>query len=183
MAYRNGIYVAFDGLDTTSPILGDIKYFNLLKGWKAVNSDEFIFSDSHKKTNQVRDNTTKEYLKSVLRRRFSHSKSMILILTDNTRPDRELLNYEIKKAIELGLPIIICYTSVQSPIYNPNYLKPYWPHELRVGIENGTAKCIHIPFKKLPIFDAVSQFSIHGKDILNSYSFYGLDAYKKFGLA
>lgn len=182
MAYRNGIYVAFDGLDTTSPILGDIKYFNLLKGWKAINSDEFIFSDSHKKTSQVRDNTTKEHLKSVLRRRLSHSKSMILILTDKTRPDRELLNYEIKKAIKSGLPIIVCYTSTQNPIYKPILLKHHWPHELKTAIENGTAKCIHIPFKKRPIFDAVSQFSIHKKNTLGSYSVYTVNAYKNFEL-
>ena len=183
MAYRNGTYVAFDGLGTTNPTEGDIKYFNLLKFWKIQSSTDFIFSDSHKKTNQVKDNTTKEHLKKVLRERLRHSKNMILILTDNTRSDRELLNYEIKKAIELGLPIIVCYASVQCPIYDPILLKHYWPHELRIGIENGTAKCIHIPFKKLPIFDAVSQFSIHCKNVLNSYSFYRLDAYKQFGLA
>ncbi len=182
MAYRNGIYVAFDGLGTTSPILGDIKYFNLLKLWKAKNSTEFIFSDSHQKTNQVRDNTTKEYLKSVLRRRLSNSKSIILILTDNTRPDRELLNYEIKKAVELSLPIIVCYASIDRPIYRPELLEHYWPNALRAAIENGTAQCMHIPFKRRPIFDAVAQFSVNNKNNLDSYSFYSQDAYKKFGL-
>lgn len=182
MAYRNGTYVAFDGLGTTNPTEGDIKYFNLLKFWKTQSSTDFIFSDSHKKTNQVKDNTTKEHLKRVLRERLSHSKNMILILTDNTRSDRELLNYEIKKAIELGLPIVVCYASVLSPIYDPSVLRRYWPQELRVGIETGAAKCIHIPFKKLPIFDAVGQFSIHKKSDLDSYSFYSQNAYAKFGL-
>lgn len=182
MAYRNGTYVAFDGLGTTSPILGDIKYFNLLKGWKVNNSADFIFSDSHKKTNQVRDYATMNYLKSVLRTRFSHSKNMIIILTDNTRPDRELLNYEIKKAIELGLPIIVCYASVQQPIHRTTFLEGYWPHELRVGIENNTAKCIHIPFKKPPIFDAVAQFSVNKKNDLHALTVYSQSAYTEFGL-
>lgn len=182
MAYRNGIYVAFDGLGTTSPILGDIKYFNLLKGWKAKDSDEFIFSDSHQKTHQVRDGTTKEYLKSVLRKRLSHSKSMILILTDNTRPNRELLNYEIKKAVEFGLPIIICYGSIKNPVYKPNLLAYYWPLELKLAIKNGTAKCIHIPFKKQPICDAVTQYSIHKKHTLTPLSTYSVNAYTIWGL-
>ena len=182
MAYRNGIYVAFDGLGTTSPILGDIKYFNLLKLWKAKSSTDFIFSDSHQKTNQVRDNTTKDYLKSVLRKRLSHSKSVILILTDKTRSDRELLNYEIKKAVELGLPIIVCYTSINGPIYRPDLLRHYWPNELQLAIENSTAQCIHIPFKRRPIFDAVAQFSVHNKSALDSYSFYSQSAYAEFGL-
>ena len=30
MAYRNGIYVAFNGCGTTKPTDSDIKYFNLL---------------------------------------------------------------------------------------------------------------------------------------------------------
>lgn len=182
MAYRNGIYVAFDGLGTTSPILGDIKYFNLLKGWHANDSDEFIFSDSHQKTHQVRDGTTKEHLKSVLRKRLSHSKSMILILTDNTRPNRELLNYEIKKAIEFGLPIIICYGSVKTPIDKPSLLAYYWPLELKLAIKNGTAKCIHIPFRKQPICAAVAKFSIHHKNTLGPLSIYSMDTYTKWGI-
>lgn len=181
MAYRNGIYVAFDGLGTTNPTQGDIKYFNILKGWKASNSTEFIFSDSHQKTNQVRDNTTIEYLKRVLRTRFSHSKSMILILTDNTRPNRELLNYEIKKAVQLGLPIIVCYTVTEYPIFQVDIYEQYWPYELRIAIANNTAKCIHIPFRKRPILDAVAQFSIHSKNTLTSKSVYSLKAYQTFG--
>ncbi len=61
MAYRNGTYVAFDGLDTTNPTAGDIKYFNILKLWKKVSkkdSLQFEFSDSHKKTSQVRDTSS-----------------------------------------------------------------------------------------------------------------------------
>ena len=31
MAYRNGVYVAFNGCNTTDPTQSDIKYFNIMK--------------------------------------------------------------------------------------------------------------------------------------------------------
>ncbi|WP_314791442.1 TIR domain-containing protein [Aggregatibacter aphrophilus] len=74
MAYRNGTYIAFDGQGTTSPDESDIKYFNLLKAWKKSGQD-FKFSDSHKKTYQVRDSSYRETLKRRLRERLNESKN------------------------------------------------------------------------------------------------------------
>lgn len=182
MAYRNGIYVAFDGLGTTCPIEGDIKYFNLLKGWCANKKDDFLFSDSHQKTGQVKDSSSKERLRKVLRTRLLNSKTLVLILTDKTRYDREMLNYEIDIAVNLKIPIIVCYAGISYPIYKPNALSSYWPKSLKSSIENDEALCIHIPFRKMPIKDAISQFSIHKSNTLNSKSVYSEDAYRQFGL-
>lgn len=37
MAYRNGVYVAFNGCGTTDPTESDIKYFNILLSGKSSN--------------------------------------------------------------------------------------------------------------------------------------------------
>ena len=175
MAYRNGTYVAFDGLGTTDPTKGDIKYFNLLKRWNT--SRDFNFSDSHRKTYQVLDLSTKITLQTRLSERLRHSKNMVLILTTKTRHNREMLNYEIKRAVELRLPIIVCYPEVKQPIFNPQAYSSYWPKSLADGIECGKAQCIHVPFKRALISDALSQFSLHAKEKLGPLNYYRKDAY------
>ena len=175
MAYRNGTYVAFDGLDTTNPTVGDIKYFNLLKRWNT--SRDFSFSDSHKKTYRVLDLSTKLTLQSRLSERLRHSKNMVLILTTKTRHDREMLNYEIRKAVELGLPIIVCYPEVKQPIFNPIAYSSYWPKALAEGIKSNKAQCIHVPFRKALISDALFQFSLHAKEKLGPLNYYHKGAY------
>ncbi len=55
MAYRNGTYVAFNGCDTTDPTKGDLKYYGLLQAWNKSRNFDFTFSDSHKKTCSVSD--------------------------------------------------------------------------------------------------------------------------------
>lgn len=185
MAYRNGTYVAFDGLGTTNPTVGDIKYFNVLKMWKTIASNssiDFKFSDSHKKTYQVRDTSSKNTLKRVLLERLKNSKNMVLVLTDKTRHDREMLNYEIEKAIEMGLPIIVCYPKVQQPIFNPEYYSAYWPIALAEGIRREVVQCIHMPFKKNPVLDAIPRFHIHSDESLEPLGFYNRDAYDFFDI-
>jgi hypothetical protein len=59
MAYRSGAYVAFDGNGTTDPTKGDMKYYGLLQSWNASNKFYLQFSDSHKKTYQVKDTSLK----------------------------------------------------------------------------------------------------------------------------
>ncbi len=185
MAYRNGTYVAFDGLDTTNPTIGDIKYFNMLKMWKNINSKsliDFKFSDSHQKTSQVRDTSSRNTLERVLLERLKNSKNMVLILTEKTRYDREMLNYEIEKAIKMNLPIIVCYPKVRQPIFNPKYYSDYWPLALAEGIRKEEVQCIHIPFKKKPVLDAIPRFHIHSNEKLESLGFYNKDAYDFFNI-
>ena len=42
MAYRNGTYVAFNGMGTTNPTESDMKYYGLLQLWN--NSKKYDFS-------------------------------------------------------------------------------------------------------------------------------------------
>lgn len=183
MAYRNGTYVAFDGNGTTNPTMGDMKYYGLLQKWNNSRVYELNFSDSHKKTYQVKDSSQIETLKSRLLERMRNSKNMLLIISDDTNWDRGLLNYEIEKAIDVyNLPIIVAYTGYNC-VLSPANFSNKWPKALYERIVNGSAKCIHIPFKEKAIMSAISQFSIHNNEekLTSALAYYKECAYKDWG--
>lgn len=177
MAYRNGTYVAFDGNGTTNPTEGNIKYFNLLKAWSENKNIDFSFSDSHQKTYQVNDSSKIATLKNRLEERLRNSKNMIVIITNNTSWNRGLLCWEIEKAVDYyKLPLLIVYTDY-SKIINVDSHSQEWPKALKERIENGKAKCIHLPFRKELILDAISQFSINSKYPNTSKDYYSQATY------
>lgn len=95
-----------------------------------------------------------------------------------------MLNFEIEKAVDkFELPIIIAYTGRDS-ILNTSGLSSKWPKSLSSRISNGSAKCIHIPFREKAIMSAISQFSIHsaGDNILTGpYHCYTTETQKNWG--
>lgn len=170
MSYRNGTYVAFDGNDTTDPTKSDMKYYGILQSWNKSKSHILTFSDSHKKTYQVRDSSTIKTLQDRLLKRMSSSKNMLIIISEDTSWDRGMLNFEIEKAVDhYEIPLIVAYAGYQY-ILKPEDLSGLWSKALFERIGNDTARCIHIPFKEKAIMAAISQFSIHstGNDVLTS---------------
>lgn len=106
MSYRNGTYVAFDGNATTDPSKGDMKYYGLLQRWNTSMDFELKFSDSHKKTYQVRDTSLTRTLQARLLERMRSSKNMLLIISKDTNWDRGMLNFEIERAVDVfNLPL------------------------------------------------------------------------------
>lgn len=159
-SYRNGIYVAFNGMGTTNPTESDMKYYGLLQHWNKSNKYDFSFSDSHKKTYAVRDSSEETTLKNRLLARFRDSKVLFLIATENASINRGLLNWEIEKAVETyGLPIIVCYPGYEC-IQNPNSYRDKWPDKLKEYVDSNLVKTIHIPFKQVIIEEALNQFSV-----------------------
>lgn len=55
MAYRNGTYIAFDGLGETDPSKSDFKYYATIQMWNANKDIEFNMVNSHDKDSSVRD--------------------------------------------------------------------------------------------------------------------------------
>lgn len=183
MSYRNGTYVAFDGNATTDPSKGDMKYYGLLQRWNASMNFEMKFSDSHKKTYQVRDTSSIRTLQIRLIERMRNSKNMLLIISNDTNWDRGMLNFEIERAVDvLNLPIIVTYPGYDY-ILSPVLLEDKWPRALYERIKDQTAKCIHISFKQKVIADALSQFSIHKKDnqLISPLHHYSESAYRDWG--
>lgn len=164
MAYRNGIYAAFDGQGETNPTASDIRYFNLLKSW--AEKEDFSYIDSHKKTRAVRDSSLAKTLQSVLRERLRNSRVMLLILSDDTNYDRGLLNYEIEQALDTyKLPLIIAYPGVEGHIKNQMIsLEKRWPKALKERLNDTSREdlsCLHIKFKKEHILRALECMTVH----------------------
>ena len=181
MAYRNGTYVAFHADGTNIPTVSDIKYYNLLKAWTAKTDDDFSMVNSHDKTSAVRDTSKRETLRSRLKTRLQNSKHLLLIIGETTKNDTDWVPFEILYAVDdCDLPIIAAYVDYEA-IFAPKELSSLWPTVLKTRINNETAKVIHIPFKKQPIADAISQFS-HNSKPKGSLTHYTKQTYQKWGL-
>jgi hypothetical protein len=87
-----------------------MKYYGLLQTWIASNKFELTFSDSHKKTYQVKDTSLGRTLQARLLERMKYSKNMLLIISEDTNWDHGMLNFEIEKAMDCyKIPIIVTY--------------------------------------------------------------------------
>ena len=181
MAYRNGVYVAFNGCGTTDPTESDIKYFNLMKAWAENEDIDFSFSNSHDKTYAVMDNSLKATLKARLLERMRNSKSMLLIATENSATNRGMLNWEIEQAVEAyGLPIIVAYAG-WNKIPNPYNLQTWWPRKLQEYIQNDIVKTIHIEFKLDMIKKAIDDFNFANQPKY-TVTTYTDEVYRQYGL-
>jgi len=181
MAYRNGTYVAFHADGTNIPGQSDIDYYNLLKAWTAKKDDDFSMINSHDKASAVRDSSKKATLRASLQERLRNSKNMLLIIGETTRFDTDWVPFEIEQAVDVyQIPIIAVYPDYES-ILAPIELSSLWPSVLASRIKNGTARVIHIPFKKLPIAAAIEQFDCKNQPA-GGLAFYSREAYKNWGL-
>ncbi len=181
MAYRNGTYIAFHANNTSDPSESDMKYYNTLRMWKVRDESDFRFVNSHEKRD-VRDWSTKETLRGALRERLNNSKHLLLIIGQTTRFDTDWVPFEISHAVDnCEIPIIAAYPGYDR-IMDPSALSALWPKALADRINNGTARVIHVPFKKEPIADAVSQFDFDNPPT-GSLVYYSKEAYQSWGYA
>lgn len=98
MAYRNKIYVCFDG-DT------DIHYYYLMKAW--TNNDKFDFeiNDAHD-LNYARDTSQEESIKRQLRVRLSNSKLLVVLVGEKTKYLHKFVGWELQWALDNNMPIV-----------------------------------------------------------------------------
>lgn len=179
MAYRNGTYVAFDGLGEADPTKSDFKYYGIIQSWDASKEIDFQFVNSHDKTYAVKDTSLLETLKNRINERLSNSKNAIIILSPDTRKNGSLLTFEIEQAVDYyKIPLVISYVDVSFPVRVVDLFQNYWPYALSNRIKNNTAKAIHVPFKKEPIFDAIGRFGVNGKMLGDAKVTYNDEAYK-----
>lgn len=166
MAYRNKIYVAFDGEH-------DIAYYRLMKAWKANPNDDFEFYDAHD-INNANDSSNEESIKRQLRERFNNSKMFILLIGEHTKYKTKFVKWEIETAIRLNLPIV-CVNLNNSR--NEDSLMP-------ASLEGHLAifiaykeKIIKYAINYWPDFDAKCR-----KEGKNSHYHYNDTVYKNLGL-
>lgn len=99
MAYRNKVFVSFDGDN-------DIHYYRLMKAWKQNDKTSFSFFDAHD-VSSARDTSTEDTIKRSLRKRLLETKVFVLLVGENTRYLYKFVRWEIEQAKSLGLPIIV----------------------------------------------------------------------------
>lgn len=181
MVYRTGTYFAFDGLGQKNPTQSDFRYYATVQRWDAVQGIDFKFVNSHDKASAVRDTSKLETLKKSIRQRLAASKNMVVIISPDTWKTGSLLSYEVEKAVDhYELPLIIAYTGYAS-VLNPSSHSSKWPAALAARLNSGTARAIHIPFKKDALFNAIGRFTVNGEEIGGSPVHYTREAQKGWG--
>jgi len=140
MAYRNKLYIAFDGDE-------DMKHYRLLQAWAANKSIDFDFYNAHD-LNTARDGSLTESIKAQLRERMDNSKVMLLLVGENTYRLRKFLPYEVKIARKRDVPIIVA---------NLNGKRKYDKKLCPVAIEDGVCT-VHIAFDQKAIKHALNNF-------------------------
>ena len=98
MAYRNKVFVSFDG-DS------DIHYYRLMRAWKQNDHTNFNFFDAHD-LNTARDTSPEATVKRRLRERLANSKIFVSLIGESTRYLYKFVRWEIEHALSLRLPVI-----------------------------------------------------------------------------
>lgn len=98
MAYRNKVFVSFDG-DT------DIHYYRLMLAWKQNDKTDFNFFNAHD-ISQARDTSLETTIKRSLRERLLNSKTFVILIGERTRYLTKFVRWEMEQALSIGLPII-----------------------------------------------------------------------------
>jgi hypothetical protein len=168
MAYRNKLYVAFDGDE-------DMDYYNILRAWRDNENIDFSFYDAHD-LNIARDSSLTESIKVQLRERMQNSKVMLLLVGEKTKNIRGYIPWEIGYARYLELPIIVA---------NLNDKRRYDPNRCPAAIENGKG-AVHISFKAKIIKYALDNWpAFHNQDqvgVLDDVWHYRDSIYQGLGL-
>lgn len=164
MAYRNGVYVAFNGCGTAVPTESDIKYYNMLKAWDENPDHNFMITNSHEKTYQVKDSSSKETLENRLMERMRNSTIMLLLVTKNSNENRGMLQWEIKKCVKTyNLPVIIVYTMYNLENWDNCGNFVYLPDILNDFILKDEVKTVSVPFVQKAILKAINTYSVHNR--------------------
>ena len=98
MAYRNKVYVCFDGDN-------DIHYYRLMQAWHQSDHTQFTLYNAHD-LNTARESSQEASIKRQLRERLLNSKVLVVLIGQNTRYLYKFVRWEIEQAMSIGLPII-----------------------------------------------------------------------------
>ena len=98
MAYRNKVFVSFDGDN-------DIRYYRLMRAWKQGPNTHFNFFDAHD-LNTALDTSSEATIKRRLRERLLNTRVFVVLIGSRTKYLYRFVRWEMQQALSLGLPII-----------------------------------------------------------------------------
>jgi Thoeris protein ThsB, TIR-like domain len=104
MSYRTKTYIAFSA--DHGDILGDMKYYNLMKAMSANEKFNFDFHDAHE-LNNLATTSSEETIKRKLRERLNVTKLFVILVGDDTKTKRKYVRWEIEEAIKQDIPIVV----------------------------------------------------------------------------
>lgn len=139
MAYRNKLYVALD-YDS------DKNHYNLLRAWNNHDALGFSFHDAHD-LNSLRSTSSEDQIKRKLMVRLNNSKMFLLLLGENTKNLYKYVRWEIEKAIDLDLPIVVANLN-QRPGFQALLIPPILRNAL----------CYSVPFRMAEIKLALEEW-------------------------
>ena len=186
MVDPKGTYICFYGRHKSSVVTADIKHFNLLKTWTLKKDDDFALVNNHEKRAARQDSRLEAALRQRIESDLQSAKHLLLII-ERRHPEETEVYHDDWVSLEIGyaidechLPVVAAYTNYEY-VLAPQFLSNLWPAALKRRIENGTARIMHIPFKKIPIKTALNQF-YPSNPPSGSLAYYSEKTYKKWGL-
>lgn len=99
MSYKSPTYVVFDG-DS------DKWAYGYMLGWKNNDRMDFDFNNAHDLDTMTARAQGEAYVKRNLKTRMEKSKSVLVLIGENTKHLHRFVRWEQELALELGLPII-----------------------------------------------------------------------------
>ena len=168
MAYRNKLYIAFDGDN-------DMHWCRMLTAWKANEHMDFDFHNAHD-LHPSRDTSLPESIKAQLRLRMQNSKTLLLLVGERTKYIRGYIPWEISYARHLDLPIIVA---------NLNDVRRYDPTRCPGSIPNGHG-AVHVSFEAAILKKALENwpgfYASNKQRVLGNVWHYDDNVYKGLGL-
>lgn len=166
MAYRNKVYVAFDGDE-------DMIAYRTIQMWSNNDKIDFDLNNAHD-LKSSRDSSTEETIKRSLRDRMNNSKIFVLLVGEKTKNLYKFVRWEIETAIKLGLPIIV--VNLNGNRRADNLLPPILSGELFITT-SFQAKILNYALKNWPDSDKK-----HRRNSEKGNYYYKDDFYDKLGL-
>jgi hypothetical protein len=166
-SYRNGVYVAFNGMGTSNPTESDIKYYYQMKAWRENMNIDFTFHDSHEKTEEILDTSNDETFKRKLNERLANSRTFMLIVSEKTILPSRWLDYELNRLIEtVKIPIVLVLTdeSIDRRQFVSGSMH-LLPAKLRNAIKSRELTTLSVGFNKQSIKCAIEKFHVHNKEL------------------
>ena len=149
MAYKNKIYICFDADN-------DIHYYRLMQAWKEKNKEIFNFYDAHD-INNIMHYSNEDTIKRNLFERLKNSKLFLVLVGESTKYLYKYVRWEIQKAIDLDLPIIVVNLNKVNGI-DENNCPPLLLKNLS----------LHVPFEKDKIKQAINIWTNEFKRLKNN---------------
>ena len=167
MAYRNKVFVSFDGDN-------DMHYYRLMQAWKHNRRIAFEFFDAHD-INTARDTSIDDTIKRRLSERLANAKTVVSLIGEHTRYLYRFVRWELEQAVNRGIPIVGANLNGMRS-QDPQLCPPVLRNEL----------VVYVSFQPAILQHALANWPAEDQSLrlqgLKGPRYYGQDVYSSLGL-